>query len=234
MGWAKLVLGKALAAWVSRHQLDKPIAYRPSPFDKPGRKFLHVGCGRSAKPNVPKCFLADEWQEIRLDVDPAVAPDVVASMLDMAPVPDASVEGVYSSHNIEHVYPHEVAVALGEFLRVLKPQGFLVLTCPDLQEVCRLVAEDRLAETAYVSEVGPIAPLDILYGHRPQLAQGNLFMAHRSGFTLRTLVEAARAAGFPAVAGRRGTCLDLWIVAAKSPIGDDEIARLLKTCLSDG
>lgn len=233
MRWAD-VLGKVLSSWVARHGLDKSASYRSSPFDVPGLKFLHVGCGPAAKPHVPRCFLPDEWAEIRLDVDPAVSPDVVASMLDMAPVPDASVDAVYSSHNIEHVYPHEVPVALGEFLRVLKPEGLLVLTCPDLQEVCRLVAEDRLAEPAYVSAVGPIAPLDILYGHRPQLAHGNHYMAHRSGFTLRTLMDTVREAGFGSVAGRQGGCLDLWIVAAKSPAVDMQIVRrTLDACLPD-
>ncbi|HEX8987402.1 MAG TPA: methyltransferase domain-containing protein [Rhodocyclaceae bacterium] len=234
MRWIKDALGKALSSWVARHGLDHPASRQPSPFDfdLPGRKFLHVGCGSASKPAVPKCFLPDEWREIRLDIDPAVSPDVVASMLDMAPVPDARVDGIYSSHNIEHLYPHEVPVALGEFLRVLKPGGFLVATCPDLQSVSRLIADDRLEEPAYVSAVGPIAPLDILYGHRSEMAAGNLFMAHRTGFTLRTLVDAVRAAGFASVGGlRRERWLDLWIVATKSPATEDEIARLMEACL---
>jgi len=65
-------------------------------------------------------------------------------MLDMAAVADASVDAIYSAHNIEHVYAHEVPQVLKEFLRVLKPEGFLVVTCPDLQTVCQLVAEDKL------------------------------------------------------------------------------------------
>jgi hypothetical protein len=52
-------------------------------------------------------------------------------------------------------------VALQEFLRVPKPEGFAVITCPDLQSVCALVAEDKLTDAAYDSPAGPIAPLDI-------------------------------------------------------------------------
>ena len=61
--------------------------------------------------------------------------------------------------------------------RVLDESGVLVLTCPDLQSVAQLVADDKLLEPAYHAPAGPIAPLDILYGHRPAMAAGNLFMA---------------------------------------------------------
>jgi SAM-dependent methyltransferase len=188
-------------------------------FERSGRSFLHVGCGSSRKPYVAPGFLVEEWNEIRLDIDPRVAPDIVASMLDMPQVPTESVDAVYSSHNLEHLYPHEVPVALAEFFRVLKPAGVLVLTCPDLQSICRLVVADKLDEPAYFSPVGAVAPLDVLYGLRSSIAAGNLHMAHRTGFTLKTLTAAVGAAGFPAITGkRREAVFDLWLVASKSPL----------------
>lgn len=190
--------------------------------------FLHVGCGAKRKDQTTAAFGAADWRELRLDIDPAVQPDVVGSMLEMAAVPAASVDAVYSSHNIEHVYAHEVPKALGEFLRVLKPDGFLVITCPDLQSVAALVAEDRLLEPAYRSPAGPVSPIDILYGHRPQLAAGNLYMAHRCGFTLKVLLATLRAVGFAAVAGKRRPApnFDLWAVATKSPVDEAALGRL--------
>ena len=140
-------------------------------------------------------------------------PDIVASMLDMAPVESASMDAVFSSHNIEHLHPHEVAVALGEFRRVLKPDGMLVLTCPDLQQVCALVADDKLDDPAYISPAGPIAPLDILYGHRAAMAAGNLFMAHKTGFTAKTLRQALEGSGFATAIVERGRLFDLWAIA---------------------
>jgi hypothetical protein len=83
-------------------------------------------------------------------------------------------------------------VALAEFRRVLADDGFAVITCPDLQSVCELVAQDRLTEPAYTAPAGPIAPLDILYGHRAAMARGNLYMAHRCGFTSRVLAATLR------------------------------------------
>lgn len=224
-------LWHALSSWVSAHKLnsspDIPEA-ADELFQRPGRKFLHVGCGTARKPDVGPGFLSDEWAEVRLDIDPMASPDIVSSMLDMALVPTASVEAVYSHHNIEHLYPHQVTVALQEFLRVLKEDGLLVLACPDLQSLCRLIVDDKLDQPAYLSSVGPITPLDVLYGHRPQLAEGNLFMAHHTGFTQRTLVETVRAAGFRSVAGRsRDAYFDLWIVAAKEHLPEQEMQVLM-------
>ena len=123
------------------------------------------------------------WREIRLDIDPEVHPDFVASITDMHVISDGAVDAVYSSHNIEHLHPHDVPLALQEMHRVLKPDGFTLIKLPDLQEVARHVAEGKLEDPLYISPMGPIAPLDILFGHRPSLVGGNAFMAHRTGFT---------------------------------------------------
>lgn len=209
MGRLGDVLARTILRWGSG-----AAATIPQPFPQ---RFLHVGCGRARREEVAPGFRSTDWQEVRLDIDPAVAPDIVGSMLEMSSVPDGSFEGLFSSHNLEHLYPHEVPIALAEFRRVLKPDGIAVITCPDLQSVARLIADDRLDEPAYLSPAGPIAPMDIVYGHRPQLASGNLYMAHRGGFTLKTIVQAVREAGFRSVAGRRREDrLDLWLLACPS------------------
>lgn len=192
------------------------------------RTILHVGPGhRNNGAKLPAAFQGSDWQEIRLDIDPANEPDIVGSMLDMAAVQDASVDAIYSAHNIEHVYAHEVPQVLKEFLRVLKPEGFLVVTCPDLQTVCQLVAEDKLGDAAYTSPAGPITPLDILYGHGAALAAGHHYMAHKTGFTLKTLTQALHTAGFATSAGkRRLRGLDLWVVASKGPMEEAALREL--------
>jgi hypothetical protein len=91
----------------------------------------------------------------------------------------------------------------------------------------RLIADDRLAEAAYTAPAGPIAPLDILYGHRPSLAAGNLYMAHRCGFTLKVLLATLQAAGFAAAAGqKRAASFDLWAVAVKRPLPEADLRAL--------
>jgi hypothetical protein len=119
-------------------------------------------------------------------------------------------------------------VALAEFHRILKPAGFAVITCPDIQSVSALVAEGKLLEPAYTSPAGPIAPIDILYGHRPSLARGNFYMAHKCGFTEGVLVQALQQAGFASIASRRrgAPFFDLWAVASK-PAMDETALRAL-------
>ena len=119
-------------------------------------------------------------------------------------------------------------VAFAEFLRVLKPGGLAVITCPDLQSVCALVAEDKLLDPAYTSPAGPIAPLDILYGHRSAMAQGNLYMAHRCGFTQKVLRGTLQASGFKSVAtmSRGYPYFDLWAVASKDALSEEQMKAL--------
>jgi predicted SAM-dependent methyltransferase len=191
------------------------------------KTFLHVGCGRQRKDATTQGFNTPDWNELRLDIDETVEPDIVGSMTDMSAVADGSVDAVFSSHNIEHLYAHDVPLALAEFLRVLKPDGFVVITCPDLKSVCALVADDKLTEAAYISPAGPIAPLDILYGHRASMQSGNLHMAHRSGFTEKVLGATLGVAGFAAVATlARPANFDLWAIASKSDRPADDMRAL--------
>lgn len=181
------------------------------------RTLLHVGCGAANPDKIPAAFFTPgEWQELRLDIDPAVAPDIVASVTDMRAVADASVDAVWSSHNVEHLAAHEVPVALAEFHRVLRPGGFALITTPDLQQVAALVAQGQLEEPAYMSALGPVAPLDILYGFRPSLAAGNAFMGHRTGFTAGSLERLLRDAGFATAQVVRDGGFALWATAVRA------------------
>ena len=191
-------------------------------------KLLHVGCGPKTKAQTTRGFNNEAWQEVRLDIDESVNPDVTGTMTDMSAVEAASVDAIFSSHNIEHLYPHEVPVAVAEFLRVLNEKGFVVITCPDLQSVCALIAQDKLLEPAYTAPAGPIAPLDILYGHRPQMARGNLYMAHRCGFTQKVLAATLQSCGFGSVASmaRPAPFFDLWALATKAKHDEHSLRTL--------
>ena len=46
---------------------------------------------------------------------------------------------------------NEVDIALLEFNRVLKDDGYLLITCPDLKSVAKHVAEDKLLDVLYLS-----------------------------------------------------------------------------------
>jgi SAM-dependent methyltransferase len=192
-------------------------------------RFLHVGCGQARKADTTAGFNNDRWQEIRFDIDPGCAPDITGTVVDMSAVNSGSVDAIFSSHNIEHVYPHEVPKVIAEFARVLADDGFVVLTCPDLQVVCEAVARDKLLEPLYVSPSGPVSPIDVLFGFRPAIAAGKYFMAHKCGFTYSVLSGLFAGGGFKSVfGGRHPPTFALWILACKQVKTNIELAALAR------
>jgi SAM-dependent methyltransferase len=191
------------------------------------KKFLHVGCGPVRKEHTTRGFNNGLWQEIRFDIDPGCSPDILGSIVDMTAVANASFDAIFSSHNIEHVYAHEVGRVIKEFLRVLSDDGFVILTCPDLQSVCEAVVEGKLVEPLYHSPAGPITPLDVLYGLRTSIAAGKHHMAHKCGFTWTTLSELFLHQGFGSVlGGSRPQNFDIWLAAFKRPRTQAEMRQL--------
>ena len=109
--------------------------------------------------------------------------------------------------------------------RVLKPDGIMVATVPDLQAAARMIAEDRLFETAYQSPSGPITPFDMVYSYRGFVSRDRPYMAHHGGFTLTTLIDAVKGAGFAAVTGKRRP-FELWVLSVPEPMADDQLQQL--------
>jgi len=175
------------------------------------KRILNAGSGISASSRLREFFPAESYQEIRVDIDDAVRPDLVASLCDMRAVAeDASFDVVWSSHSLEHLHDHEAPVALSEFRRVLHPDGFAVVTCPDLAAVVRALQSESIENVAYISSAGPIRFLDILFGHAPSIAAGRRHMAHCTGFTSTRLGRLATAAGFAEARIVEGDDFDIW------------------------
>ena len=84
---------------------------------------LNVGCG-----NWPLVG----WTN--LDTDPAVGPDVVASVPPV-PYPDDTLDEIYAGHILEHLDPATAAVFLSECWRCLHPGGRLGVVVPDTREI---------------------------------------------------------------------------------------------------
>lgn len=193
------------------------------------KTLLHVGCGPQNILSL-KGFPENNWEELRFDIDENVKPDLIGTLTDMSAVQSNSVDAIYSSHNIEHIFPHEVNTVFKEFVRVLKPEGFLVIACPDLQSVCEHVAKGNLADPLYISPAGPISAMDILYGHIQAIANGNTYMAHRCGFTWALLNKKLHEAGFQMVYGaQHADQFALKAIACKSIIPDQLIKEYHNT-----
>lgn len=102
---------------------------RQLPTTVPGI-FLHLGCG----PNILEGFI---------NVDKYVpGKGVMPWDLGKIELPENTVQGIYSSHSLEHLNIRDGHRALVNWFKVLKPGGRLYLAVPDLKEICRHIAND--------------------------------------------------------------------------------------------
>jgi predicted SAM-dependent methyltransferase len=179
------------------------------------RRVLNAGSGPRSIRKLNAVFDPTGWHEVRIDLDPSVRPDVVASMTDLRSHFDAeSFDAVWSSHSLEHLYNHEVPVALSEFRRIVKADGFALITCPDLETVMTLFLKHGSDHVVYQSAAGAITPLDMMFGHAPSIASGKVHMAHHSGLTAERLGGLLLQAGFCEVIIKRQN-YDLWALALR-------------------
>lgn len=152
---------------------------------------LHVGCGGE---ELPFWIVGEDLQETRLDIDPHYNPDFIASMVDMGDIGQYDI--VFSSHCLEHVFPHEAKKALLEMRRVLVDGGVNIVIVPDLEDV------KPTRDTVYECEGTKITGLDIIYG-LARVLESNPYMAHKTGFTVDLLKEEFKEAGFKEITGMR-------------------------------
>jgi SAM-dependent methyltransferase len=177
------------------------------------KRVLNAGAGPQNARAVHSLFANGRWQEIRIDIDPSVRPDVVGSITDMrAAFPPQSFDAIWSSHILEHLFVHQVPEALLEFRRILRPDGFALITSPDLEAIASFILHHGVEKVAYTSPAGPITGLDLLFGHVVSIARGAVNMAHKSGFTCASLGQRLIDAGFPTVLAVRDG-FNLWALA---------------------
>lgn len=191
------------------------------------KNLLHVGCGPTRLRDLPVWLHSGDWAEIRYDIDPSVEPDVVGTLQDMSIIEDSVIDALYSSHNIEHVWAFEVPTVLSEFHRVLAEKSFAVILCPDMQSVAEAVSVGVIDEPLYISPAGPIAAIDIIYGHQAAIANGNEFMAHKTAFTDATLAKALKNAGFDGIAVARDRVYGLHAIAFKGDWSDEDVGEVV-------
>lgn len=189
------------------------------------KKLLNVG-GNSKDIPIPACFAG--WQNDLLDIDPTGKPDILCDARELTTLPPGQYEAIYCSHNLEHYYHHDVAKVLQGFCSILKQDGFAYIRVPDLVEVMKKVIENdiELDGELYMSGLGPIAPLDVIYGYRKQIESSGVdFFAHKIGFNTSLLVRSLKANGFPVVYVRSGN-LEITAFAFKEKPGPEIVALL--------
>lgn len=140
------------------------------------------------------------WQQKVLDIDASVKPDICLDARRMGTLPGGEYDGIYCGHTLEHFYEHEVPGVLAGFHHILKPAGFALVVVPDLQMVFdELSAGAGLGAVWYMAGPIPVTYHDALFGWSYMMRQGNLYFAHKCGFTEDTLALALRKSGFASV-----------------------------------
>ncbi len=122
------------------------------------------------------------------------------------PFADGSVQRIYVSHMLEHLfYPHDVGAFLREMRRVLGPGGRLRLAVPDIGACIEAYRQGdrRFFESRHETwDWWPkdLTPLESFLAYAGAGAEpGHLLESHKFGYDFETLAKALRAAGFEAV-----------------------------------
>ncbi len=96
------------------------------------KKKLHIGCGS---------LYLDDFANI--DGNFTRKSDYCLDVRAGLPFPDDSMDLIYSSHMLEHVYVDEAVCILKEWYRVLAPGGYIRLTLPDFNFITRILAGEQ-------------------------------------------------------------------------------------------
>jgi hypothetical protein len=164
-------------------------------------RVLNVGGGSR---DLPERYAG--WQQDLLDIDPANKPDILCDVRRLPPDfverSVGSYDAIYCSHVIEHLYQHELTAVLKSFIPLLTSDGVVEIFAPNLTHAMKsmLSANLDLNDVWYRTEAGlPVTFHDVFYGWSAAMQQGNLYFAHKCGFTALSLGVLLQSAGYARV-----------------------------------
>jgi predicted SAM-dependent methyltransferase len=145
--------------------------------------YLNAGCGPNIKPNF-----------INLDYNWAPGIDLCWDLRKRLPFADASINGVYSEHCLEHLTYGDCLNALREFKRVLRPNGTLRVVVPDAELYFDLYQKHKAGEQVSFPYIPTPPPKDFT----PLMAINRVFRepGHLYAYDAATLGQALEQSGF--------------------------------------
>lgn len=159
------------------------------------RQLLNVG-GANKRGALPDHFLGMEHHLLDILAGPDV--DLVCDARELAKMPPGNYDAIFCSHNLEHYDEYEIPIVLAGFKHMLKPDGFVQIIVPNLQQAMGHMAR-RMAEpdaVLYLSQAGPVRYIDLIFGHAPQIAAKGEPYRHKFGFSPRLMKKVLKEAGF--------------------------------------
>lgn len=156
---------------------SKPM--RTLSFGKAQKKILDLGCGTAP-------LKSPEGKVVTVDIRDDVGADYRCDFRRL-PFGGGEFDVVHSSHSLEHVPRAQTEETLDEWLRVLKPQGELRLTVPNIEWAAKRIVEGDFENF----EKTGVGALDVLYGQQKYDDD-----YHMNGFTPARLTDTLKSRGF--------------------------------------
>lgn len=191
------------------------------------KKILNVGGGPTR--TLPKIY--SNYDQDLLDIDPNVQPDILCDARKLTTLPARKYDAIHCSHTLEHFYVHETHEVLKGFLHVLKSDGHAHIVVPDMDYVIKdyVLKQADINDTAYMAGTIKITYHDIIYGWGKMISNGNLFYAHKCGFTSKSITKLLKQVGFKTVLTACDGFSNIYAFAFKSK--PDNITRRMLGCL---
>ncbi|MBY0354347.1 MAG: class I SAM-dependent methyltransferase [Rickettsiales bacterium] len=203
------------------------------PHEDTRKVVLHLGWMSAHTGKLAQQFPETQWREVRYDCDQRVQPDILGRLDRLDAIPEGFADVVYAPQLLQRFPLPAISGMLKEMLRVLKDEGRMALSVPNAQIAAVYVANNQPFQPLYETKVGPISAMDLLYGLRGGVAQGEVHFQHRSGFTYEQLGVLMRDCGFTNISvTRKG--YEINAIGFKYPYGHPErVERLMMGGPSD-
>ncbi len=187
--------------------------------------FLFVCCAPDgAEPPTPAVGRTALWRELRVDIGPDDACAALDSLSKLAACAAASVDALYCADTLEQLHDDDLAAMLAQFRRVLKPDGYAVISSAEGPAQGDASAGHAQDSAGAAASLPPPYPRAANVGTPDGVASPAA--NHAGSVNLTALLGMLQRAGFPTVAGkRRAQPRHLWVVASKCVLAQTDIAQ---------
>lgn len=121
-----------------------------------GHLKLNLGCGRDIR---------DGYVNIDAQENTEHPPDMISNVDDIA-LPDGCASEILAVHLWEHLYRWECDAVITEWIRLLEPEGLLVMEMPDLMKFCRNVLDGKADRIGLMGMYGDPVYRDPYMNHK--------------------------------------------------------------------
>lgn len=166
---------------VFQSALAKKLLFNINKSGNPVR--LNLGCGDKLLDGYINVDVVDARLEKK--------PDIQSDLQDLSFIASNSVDEILSVHVVEHFWRWEVEAVLSEWKRILKPNGKMILECPNLQSACETFLENPDLRAGEGGEGQ--RTMWVFYGDP---AWKDELMVHRWGYTPNSLGKMLEKIGF--------------------------------------